>query len=374
MNHSDLMRQNCSAHRDLIMDKQRIGCIDTMRGFTMLLVVYYHVVLYAFRKTGASWDVNNFFVTFRMPLFFFLSGFLMYKPDLFKSHGAVSRFLRKKGMVQLFPTLVFSLLFVLIHKSSYSALLLDRFKYGYWFTYTLFFYFLIYAIGDYAIGRILCGRMKIVTGLVVATLIYAVAKYSVTPSCSWGESVFCRFIGIANFQYFIFFFFGALIRSYYAYIDRWLQRDAVVTSVFIGFVVIQLLLQLPECRGWMNGQSHIAYSLLQSFSGFWGIAAVFVFFRKNEYLMRNRVGRFFRYIGVRTLDIYLIHFLLVYTDMHYVGAFLARHDSLIAELVLGMGVSLIIIAICLLVSRFLRSSDTLAKLLFGKVIKDDEGV
>lgn len=354
--------------------KQRIGYIDTIRGFTMFLVVFNHVLIYSFGKGPSIWSINDVFVTFRMPLFFFLSGFLMYKVNRFKNRISLGEFLIKKAKVQLIPTLVFSILFALFMTVPYRSLLLDRFKNGYWFTYTLFFYFVIYAIGDFVISKRLHGGKKAILGLLIVFLIYAISKYSVIPSCPWFESPFSNVLGIPNFQFFIFFFFGALARAYFGTCEKALSHEWFVTTVIICFVLLQFTLVLPFSKNWFftNGM-HAVYTLLQSLTGFVGIAAVFIFFRKNEYTITNsRIGSFLQYIGARTLDIYLIHNILVFSNMHYIGRFMAQYPSIVMELVIGIAVTCVIIGLCLLISSFIRCSDTLAQLLFGKVIKDSK--
>lgn len=354
------------------MKHQRIGYIDAIRGFTMFLVVFNHVLIYSFGKGLTAWSINDIFITFRMPLFFFLSGFLMYKANRFKNRIALGEFLRKKAKVQLIPTLVFSVLFALLMAIPYHSLLLDRFKNGYWFTYTLFFYFIIYAIGDFVLGKRLKGKIKVIIGAIFALLIYALSKYSVVPSCPWFESPLSNIIGIPNFQFFIFFFFGALTRAYFDIYEKVLEQEWFVSACIIGFVLLQLTLVIPFSKNWffMNGL-HPVYTLLQSLTGFVGIAAVFIFFRKNENaIVNSRIGKFLQYIGVRTLDIYLIHNILVFSDLRFAGAFLTKHFSFISELLLGGAATLAIILLCLLISQFIRCSDTLAKLLFGKVIKE----
>ena len=59
--------------------KPRLEWLDALRGFTMILVVAYHVAEMGF---GESWRHSSsmpFLVLFRMPLFFFVSGFLAYR-------------------------------------------------------------------------------------------------------------------------------------------------------------------------------------------------------------------------------------------------------------------------------------------------------
>ena len=307
-----------------------------------------------------------------MPLFFFLSGFLMYKANRFNSLSSLYKFIQRKAKVQLIPTLIFSLLFAFLMTISYKALLLDRFKGGYWFTYTLFFYFGIYAIGDFFISKWAKGIVKTILGLIISTLIFAAAKYAVVSSCPWFNSDVINIIGIPNFQFFGFFFFGALTRAHFKSVERLLEQQKFITVIIVGFILLQLILQVPVSKDYFFSHNlHFVYTLFQSFTGFIGIIAVFIFFRKNEAMISNsRIGIFFKYIGVRTLDIYLIHLFFVYTNMHFIGAFLENNFSLVSELLLGSIVTLLIIGLCLLISQFIRSSDTLAKLLFGKVISE----
>lgn len=353
------------------MKQHRIGYIDALRGFTMFLVVYYHVLICSF-DGGSAWSINDIFLTFRMPLFFFLSGFLMYKKNRFRETTSLGRFLQKKGFVQLFPTLLFSLIYVLIFSIPYDSLLLDKAKCGYWFTFTLFFYFLIYAVGDHVISKFAKGKQKIGIGAFVACMIYAFSKFSLSPTCPWFSSPINGLLGFANFQFFLFFYSGTLVRAYFDKIELLLDKDSTRTGILIGFILMQFGLQLPISRSYIiETGSYFAYSLLRSISAFFGIAVVFIFFRKNEkMILRSQTGRFLQYIGVRTLDIYLIHLILIHTDMHFIGDFLALHNSFVCELVIGGAVSLLIIGLCLIISHIVRSSDTLAKVLFGKVIEE----
>lgn len=58
-------------------EPKRIEYIDAMRGFTMMLVVYSHIHQFSIHAEGLSF--NHLLILIRMPLFFFLSGFLVEK-------------------------------------------------------------------------------------------------------------------------------------------------------------------------------------------------------------------------------------------------------------------------------------------------------
>ena len=58
-----------------VMDKERrISYIDAMRGFTMILVVYSHICHFCLGDSLIGY--NRIFFLFRLPCFFFISGWL----------------------------------------------------------------------------------------------------------------------------------------------------------------------------------------------------------------------------------------------------------------------------------------------------------
>ena len=77
-----------------------------MRGFTMLLVVSCHVTNICFNPDADElpFIFGNLFQQFRMPLFFFISGFVLYSAKRSWSTTEIVQFFKKKIPVQLlFP-------------------------------------------------------------------------------------------------------------------------------------------------------------------------------------------------------------------------------------------------------------------------------
>ena len=348
--------------------KKRIGYLDALRGFTMILVVYSHVLSFTFHGIS-GFSFNDIFVTFRMPLFFFLSGFLMFKPGRFTNRTDTLVFLKNKFKVQLIPTLIFTLIFCLIFQYSFKDLWFEKSKCGYWFTLTLFYFFTIYALGDYVLGRFLKGKAKLIVGVMVSLLIYAFSKYSISPACPWADSFLCGFVGYANLQYFLFFYKGASIKAHFHQFNALLDRRGFLLWIIVCFVGLEFTILLPQSQDWIiSTLSFSVYSLLKTFAGILGVISIFAYFRKYHLFFENTtVGNSLQYIGQRTLDIYLIHLLMIRTNMGFVGDFLLRFHSPISELFAGITISLLIIGLCLILSSFLRTNDVLAKVLFGKV-------
>lgn len=85
----------------------RIEYIDSLRGFTIILVVFSHVSLYLF---GSSCPSNEVFLLFRMPLFFFISGYMAYSEKFTSS--LIKKRIKKRLLYQLLPTISCFLLYI----------------------------------------------------------------------------------------------------------------------------------------------------------------------------------------------------------------------------------------------------------------------
>lgn len=55
----------------------RIEYIDALRGFTMILVVFSHIIEFCYNWSSEVFSYNDIFILFRISLFFFISGFIL---------------------------------------------------------------------------------------------------------------------------------------------------------------------------------------------------------------------------------------------------------------------------------------------------------
>lgn len=88
----------------------RIQWIDAMRGFSMLLVVLGHVLM-NMGVGGYESTLSCIFLTFRMPLFFFVSGFFSYRAVCWWNRARVGDILKRKLQAQVFCTVFFVTLY-----------------------------------------------------------------------------------------------------------------------------------------------------------------------------------------------------------------------------------------------------------------------
>lgn len=351
-----------------VVQKQRIQYIDSLRGFAMLLVVIHHVSLYSF-DTHPAFSINSVFLTFRMPLFFFLSGFLFFKPNLFVEKDGYNQFLLKKFKVQILPTIIFGTFFAFIMSIPAADMVFHQTKRGYWFTIVLFIYFFFFASSSYFCRKYMDYSEKrslliiFISALFLSIPSFLSDLYSFHIGYKYLEW-FSTLLSFNKWWYYVFFVFGA--------IGRWKgwQLGKLQSSPFIAIVIVMEFLLLIIRTYFGSTSPFCLYGTVDFFLGFLGIIIVVSFFAGNENVFSKDhiLGRSLQYMGVRTLDIYLLHYFFVPRNLMHVGRWFEEYCNPIVELSVELLLAVAVILFCLVASRILRCSDFLAKWLFGKII------
>ena len=119
----------------------------------MILVVANHVAGMGFGMAPKISSSMQFLIMFRMPLFFFVSGFLAYKAAQVWDLKNLGSLLLKKIRVQTIPTIVFFLFGAAILGKEFWPTVIDwigrPLKGGYWFTIVLLYMFIVYYLFCY---------------------------------------------------------------------------------------------------------------------------------------------------------------------------------------------------------------------------------
>ena len=328
--------------------KKRIEYLDAMRGLTMILVVYSHVHLFSFHLfnyLGGGNSYNDLFIMIRMPLFFFVSGFLVEKPGVVWKLQDVIPFIKQKAKIQLIPTFVFMLLFCYLFDINVINCLGDVGKCGYWFTITLFQYFLAYSL-----CKMVPARFQYKALFVMTLLFFGMIRFP-----GWDAFQFVKL------WYFVFFSFGAYAKSHFSSFVDFLKG-----KYFPVLLVAFFLIAFIKIKGSFLDVTPIRV-LENVFLGMAGICIVFNFFRKHEESFRQTtvLGRALQYIGKRTLDVYLLHYFFLPRHLELVGDFFRDNYNPSVEFVCSFLVSIVVVGLSLVMSNVIRTSDTLAHWLFG---------
>lgn len=330
------------------MTKQRIEYVDAMRGFTMILVVYSHICHFCLGDSLLGF--NAIFFLFRLPCFFMLSGWL-FESVARRSFMANAR---HKFMVQIVPTFIFLLLLAPPPEFFHQ---LGTLKGGYWFTFVLFEYFLLYMI----IVRISI-RWSALMALFITIGSFCIARYySHFQASAVGIQVWMvnalGFLSVNLWRLFLFFYVGAWMRRHFDAFIRWTNKPFVIALTAIAFSAIASTPHLDN----------LWFEMFRFYGGgITGMWLIFTCFRlSGSWLKKLHLSKPLQYVGTRTLDIYLLHyFFLPLFLMSYVDQ-LKSCNSHFVEFIVIMGVSLIVLAITLLASYIIRLSPFLGHYLFG---------
>lgn len=338
----------------------RIGYIDALRGLAMILVVYFHIAAYGFGSYELGY--NDIIERFRMPTFFFISGWLFYKAGRIWNRQAITGMIYKKFIVQIVPTMVFMLLYLtmfnLLDISSFGS---D--KKGYWFTFVLFEYFVIYILAEALFNRqdSTKGEMHVLAFMLFLSVgAFYYAKYYTRYSVELGVwKDILGFFSFVKIRHIIFFWLGTFVRKHF---DQFIQltNNHYVTAILIAlFTTIMIW---PTVLS-INGLEYIAYLV----AGVSGTIICFTFFRihAQHFSQETWYSRGLQLIGRRTLDIYLIHYFVLPYDLVPPYPRTPVPPDTILFVPMALFLALWVVIISLLISSILRVSPLLAKYLFG---------
>ncbi len=367
--------------------KPRLGWLDALRGFTMLLVVTNHVAMKSFGMQIRWSAALQFFLLFRMPLFFFISGFLAYKASRIWNAHTLGELTLKKLRVQIIPTAVFFLLFLAMIPTtpfidSLNEALASSMKAGYWFTLVLLYMLLTFYLFSYVESKIFRGYegtgargrentpappiliiLLFIISLCLFETCYLPRQFSWALGHKGQPNAFMNYSSLVEMiRYFSFFLYGAIVHRYWERAQRLMD-----SRWFFPVVVLLALITTIEVIKWHYFRLEWA-SLPHTLAMFLLLTMVFMFFRhySDFFSDKTALGRGLQFIGRRTLDIYLLHYFFL-PKLPMVGEFFrVNRHNFILDTTAALAVALVVVAFCVITSQLLRVSPFLKKYLFGR--------
>jgi len=338
------------------MGKQRIEYIDAMRGFTMILVVFSHVCSMCFGDRSMGY--NEVFFLFRLPCFFFISGWLF---DPLK--GNMSSVAKHKFMVQIIPTVIFLLL---LAPPPLFFSRLGATKGGYWFTFVLFEFFMISMLSER-----FCKKWGLWLAIILSVSSYFYDAYYNRYFSHFGwitDAI--GFLSFKTWRFYLFFYLGILIKRHFDEFLRLTSKHYVIIFVILSFAIMAHLFYSEDVA--------ISY-LIFAIAGVSGIIMIFTLFRLlytspgtcslKQLSIIHFPSSILIKIGTRTLDIYLLHYFFLPRFLLPYGEQLRAYDFPPLEFLIALALALVIVAVCLLVSYVIRLSPFLGHYLFGAKYK-----
>ena len=341
--------------------RNRIEYIDSLRGLIMLLVVMTHVHRHSFG--GYAFSFNSLISAELMPLFFFISGLLLghRAEEGTPGYKDLAKYTGKKLLSLCLPAFIFMGVFALVFRISYIDILWDGYKYGFWFTLVLAAFYLLWGVLRVFFEKF-CRIEKekaVWIYLCAGVLVFLGTSFIRSPYFPWKNVTLNNLFCVYHLQHFLYFAVGALAGCHYDRFLKALQNQYLLLAAVIVYAVCITLRYLkPDLllEALLNPVIALAFTVI-----LWRL------FQKGEdRLSTAKAGKALSRIGRYTLDIYLLHTILLPSGLRMVGDFFDNYPSPVLEFALSFIVAAAVIAVCLLISKLIRCSDIAAKIVFGK--------
>ncbi len=346
---------------NIAQKSKRIEYLDALRGFTMILVVLTHVANFDFGVNVIQDGNFHFYLKqFRMPLFFFVSGFLFYKNNFVWNLTNIKTFLSKKTVVQIITPLIFLVCYARYKDYGIPECITHPSKLGYWFTFALFNYFLMYIALKVILDlKKIKEKYIFILFLLIGGFLYIFSTHRLLMKVGIPELVL-NVCSIAYISYFIFFIFGICVKKYFKQFEAILENPFIVTTVLGVYFVGNLFFD--------TNYNYFILRILNLVFSICGIFMTFAFFKKYESFFAddNKVANTLKFIGKRTLDIYLIHYFFLSFNLPQIFPFFAEHNLPLIEFVVSFLMTIVVISASLFISSILRINNSVAHFLFGE--------
>lgn len=333
---------------DLHIRHNRLDYLDALRGFTIFLVVYLHIIMLQVNHV----DVLGFvFQRIRMPMFFFISGFFSFGIN---NVTTLKRRVINRVRRQLWPTLIVFYLFILVFSVPLLEALINESKEGYWFTICLFETFVIYALVTLFIIRLKLSRNYIVIIFGCLTIIsFLMSSFIPHVFPDLWNSDFSSLICLNRLSNMSpYFYFGLLIRLYQNNFNRALQQILPLIAFFSIFI----------CSYFLH------HSIVIRLSSFIGIICLYsIFFRTKSYWASESLfPRTLKHIGKLTLPIYLFHYFIIelYQKIIETNNISLFTSNPILEIIIVSILAIITISCCLAIDQLIKRIKLVYNIIF----------
>lgn len=333
----------------------RIQWIDAMRGFSIILVVLGHVNNYSIGYKETLF-LTSLFSAFRMPLFFFISGFFSYRTLDWWNKIRVEDILKRKIQAQIICTFVFCSIYQLTLGDG-SVTFVGGFG-GYWFTIVLFQMYICYLVFS-LISRIikkditfLCLIIFSLLGLTAITIFHGKNVNIYYTILAWNQLT----------KYFQFFALGIICSKFRVQCFKLLENSLFITTIIVGWLIFEILDCNLKFELIYPLEHRVIHDILIRYVAL--ITVIIIFYHSSKSIDYSKNGKILQFVGKRTLDIYMIHYFLL-PNLNFLKTYLEAGNMFIIQLLFSIFISIVIVGLCMIISNILRLSPYLTSWLFG---------
>jgi fucose 4-O-acetylase-like acetyltransferase len=328
-----------------INQSKRIVELDFFKGIAIILVVVGHFVLTNWADSCDKHPVYTWIYSFHMPLFFFISGYLM----SLSNRGLSSKTVKKKTLALMLPFLVWSFVLAPLFAGNQVYFSLDEFlnpNTKYWFVYLLWFYSIIYYICNSIYKK------SVVGGTIMLVII----------ACSLGVALYyfpCELFS-RGLQFLPIYIYGAVAKKVNLQDKSLLDNSLILSVLFVLFVVASLCYMKMESAAFNKLMKLIASASICSIILYYvRIRAIISIDSWGKYLTQPII-----YAGKNSIVVYLTHFLFL-----NVLPFHLKSLNLLCPFwafIIALFFSLLICFACLLIGKVIESFLWVNRLVYGR--------
>lgn len=325
-----------------------------MRGFSMLMVVVVHV-LGSCGVGGQQTVFGAFICSFFLNLFFFLSGFVTWKPIKNWTKEKIKSALMQRFKAQIICAIVFFAILRYVQGGNPLGWIDNGFG-AYWFTTALFQMFLLYLVAV-GVGRLIGKDISCYLIVSIAIVSLGLIACHLVPS-----NRIVSMLNVVNICWFLpYYALGIVARRFEDKFLRLMDHQG-----FRALLIVSFCFLFAISFNHHDAMPESVAKFMDVIKQFTGVSLIFMlFYSAKKYFDNEHWGaKFLRLVGRRTLDIYMIHYFFL-PQLPMVGAFIEPSNMVLFQVVIVGGLAVMITLMSLLVSNCLRTSSVLADWLFG---------
>lgn len=234
-------------------------------------------------------------------------------------------------------------------------MLQDKFKAGYWFTITLFEFFVIVDM-----LRLMASKSQRLFNILLIGACFVCYGFSMpTVQRMYGDIVIAHILGIAQWKYFIFFILGMFVKHN----AKTIYSEKGGVAIVMAFLIVYAANAIGDFL--LNGLLYNLNLLLKETSIV--LMAYYVFYTyRSKLSSQTRMGRWLSKIGTYTLEIYLMHYFVLPRHLNGVVDIVGLVENPLLASVIALVIALMVVGVVLVFVSILQSNSYIKKMLWNK--------
>jgi len=317
--------------------QQRLDYFDSLKGFAIFMVLVGHVELSILKDPTI---ITATVSLIHIPIFMFISGYLLYIS--LQKGQQFNYFFFDKFKRLVLPFFSFVILFSIVFRINIIEILFSDYKYGFWFTLTLFFIILMVAL----ISKLIPKKINTIYELIIwSTFYFFICYVHFFISYSYKYDKLLSFSQLVYyFPIFVFGYLNSRFDKIYHYISKNLFYVIISICIFLSCLVLKWYFE------------HDSLFLL-IISGATGVLSLNYFIQRySNFILKVPFSHF----GKFSLEIYMIHFFYLELIVRIINF------SLIPSFLVLIVMPVVLLIISYYTGMFLKRSKLLEIVLWGK--------